>query len=89
METVSCNIKITLDEEEMELYSDIFNRLTFNRKPKEIIEKIKSYDCINHQVKMIMQAINSVVREMSIVDFVVLSQNTERALVLSVMEGIK
>jgi hypothetical protein len=89
MDTVTCNISIKLDEEEMEMYSDVFNRLTLNKKPREIIENLHSYDCMAHQYKVIMQAISHVLKEMSVVHFVVLSQNVERALILSVMERIK
>lgn len=89
MDAVTCNITIRLNEEEMEMYSEILNRLNYHRKPQAIIKELHSYDCVNHQFKKIMEAITIVVKEMSIVDFVVLTQNTERALVLSIMEEVK
>lgn len=89
MDTVTCNISITLNEEEMELYVDILNQLHYHKKPQEIIQSLHSYDCINHQMKKIMEAISIVVKNMSVINFVVLTQNTERALILSIMEDIK
>jgi hypothetical protein len=89
MNTVTCNISITLNEEEMELYVDILNQLHYHKKPQEIIRELHSYDCITHKVKKILEAIKIVVNKMSIVEFVVLTQNTESALVLSILEDIK
>jgi glycosylphosphatidylinositol transamidase (GPIT) subunit GPI8 len=86
---ITVKITITLNEEEMELYSEMYNKVTMQKKPSEIIRNIKPYDCLNHQVKEIMRAINIVLKEMSVLSFVVLSQNTERALILSIMEDIK